>query len=56
LRVLRSAVANASADKSRAKTRRSFSVGGQAQHEDSLIAIDASAGWNFLILSLSKDA
>src|SRR5438067_1511972 len=45
----------ASADKYDAATRRSFSAGGQAQHEELFFAINAGAIVNLLILSLSKD-
>jgi hypothetical protein len=54
--VLRSAYAEATADTNEKRTRRSFSEGGQAQHEGSLSAMGVCAIKNLLILSLSKDA
>jgi hypothetical protein len=54
--VLRSAFAKAAADMSTYRPCRSFSVGGQAQHEGSLSAIGVCAIGNLIILSLPKDA
>ncbi len=53
--MLRSAFAKAPADMSAQLIRRNFSVGGQARHEGYLVAINADAGTNLLILSLTKD-